>query len=336
MPPVLTIKAAGPGATIQDAGRFGLLRYGVTPAGPMDPLAFAAANRALGNPPAAAAIEIGLGAIALECDSPVTLAFAGGGFRWSLDDRALPSAARINLRPGETLRARMGSWGAWCYCAAPGGIDVPLVMGSRATHLRSALGGLDGRSLAVGDRLAVASSRPLDDGELARSWQTPDLSPLRVVLGPQEDHFTRDAIATFLGTTWTLSAAVDRMAYALHGPALAHARDYNIVSDGVALGAIQVAGDGKPLVLMADRQPTGGYPKIAHVARADIGRLAQRRPGETCRFVAVDVDTARRALLSSADAMDQVGHRLSPLRVTPAARLLAESNLIDGVTDGGE
>ena len=160
--------------------------------------------------------------------------------------------------------------------------------------------------------------------------------PLRVVLGPQDDHFTAAAIASFLAASWIVTTAADRMAYALDGPSLAHARDFNIVSDGVALGAIQVAGDGKPIVLMADRQPTGGYPKIAHVIRADIGRLAQLRPGQPCRFAAETVEAARRALDARDAALAEVPHHLSPLRRTPTADRLSISNLIGGVTDGCE
>ncbi len=332
----ITIGAVGPGATIQDAGRFSLLRFGVTPAGPMDPFALATANLALGNLPGTAAIEVGPGGITLTCDARLPVALAGGGFRWTRDDQALPAAARVTLRPGETLRAKAGTWGQWCYLAVPGGIDVPLVMGSRATHTRSRLGGLEGRALAHGDQLAplCSDAGDLDDVEIQAGWLKPTEASLRVVLGPQDDHFTAEAVASFLGARWCVAAAADRMAYALDGPPLAHARDFNIVSDGVALGAVQVAGDGKPLVLMADRQPTGGYPKIAHVRRADIGYLAQLRPGQSCRFAAETAEAARQALLALDATLADVSHRLVPLRRVPSAERLGTSNLIGGVTDG--
>ena len=336
--PAITLNAVGPGATIQDAGRFGLLRFGVTPAGPMDPFAFAAANLALGNQPGAAAIEVAPGGIALSCDMPLALAFVGGGFRWTRDDQALPSAARVTLRPGETLRAKAGSWGQWCYLALPGGIDVPLVMGSRATHTRSGLGGLGGRVLVPGDRLMPCggTAAVVDDAEIPAGWLKPTGAPLRVLLGPQDDHFTSEAVAAFLDTSWTLAAAADRMAYAFEGPVLQHARDFNIVSDGVALGAVQVAGNGKPLVLMADRQPTGGYAKIAHVCRADIGHLAQLRPGQSCRFISETAEKARRALIALDETLAGVPERLIPLRRAPSAERLGTSNLIGGVSDGAE
>ena len=334
----ITLGAVGLGATIQDAGRFGLLRFGVTPAGPMDPFALATANLALGNTSGAAAIEVGPGGIALTCDTRLSMAFAGGGFRWSRDDQALPPAARVTLRPGETLRTRAGTWGQWCYLAVPGGIDVPLVLGSRATHVRSKLGGLEGRALGPGDRLAPlgSSAGDLDDVEIQAGWLKSMEALLRVVLGPQDDHFTAEAVEAFLDARWSVTAQADRMAYALDGPRLEHARDFNILSDGVALGAVQVAGDGKPLVLMADRQPTGGYPKIAHVCRADIGLLAQLRPGQSCRFVAATAEAARQALIATDATLADVPRRLVSLRRKPSADRLRTSNLIDGVTDGGD
>ena len=330
--------AVGPGATIQDPGRFGLLRFGVTPAGPMDPYALATANSALDNAPDAAVVEIGPGGVTVGCDIDMPVAFAGGQFRWTRDNQALPPAARIVLRPGETLGAKSGASGQWCYLAVPGGIDVPLVMGSRATHARSRLGGFEGRFVAAGDRLPVAGGNAAvtDDVEIDAWWLRTDDAPIRVLLGPQDDHFTPAAVATFLAATWTVTAAADRMAYALAGPQIAHARDFNIVSDGVALGAIQVAGDGQPLVMMADRQPTGGYPKIAHVARADIGRMAQLRPGQTCLFAGVGLEAARQALLDLEATTKDVPAHLRPLRRQATSARLIDSNLIGGVTDGGD
>ena len=335
---VLTITAAGPGTTIQDAGRFGWLRYGVTPAGPMDWAALRTANLALGNEPGAAAIEVGPGGIAVAVPGPVSLAFAGGAFHWTLrserGEHRLPLAARVLLRPGETLRARPGSSGTFCYLAVPGGIDVPPVMGSRATHTRSALGGLDGRMLRAGDQLKLSGAAVLDDGIVEAPWLAASDAPMRVVLGPQDDHFSTEAIAKFLDAAWTLTGTADRMAYKLDGPAVPHARDFNIISDGIALGAVQIGGDGKPMVLMADRQPTGGYTKIAHVCRADIGRLAQLRPGETLRFGAVEVEAARQALIALEDQVAAQSPRLAPLRQVPTTERLLGANLISGVTDG--
>ncbi|MCX8253384.1 MAG: hypothetical protein OTI36_05315, partial [Beijerinckiaceae bacterium] len=201
-----------------------------------------------------------------------------------------------------------------------------------ATHTRSKLGGLEGRALQAGDRLAVAAVPPQDDVAIEAPWLARSDAPLGVVLGPQDDHFEADAVDAFLAATWTLTPQADRMAYKLDGPRIA-AKTHDIVSDGVALGAIQIAGDGQPMVLMADRQPTGGYAKIAHVARADIGRLAQLRPGESCRFARIDAEAARTTLLDLRAKFARTGDRLAPLRRVPSAASLMGENLVGGVTD---
>lgn len=333
----LRILRAGPGATIQDGGRRHFRRYGVTPAGPMDWAAFRTANLALGNAAEAAAIEIGLGGLAIGCvDAAVPLAFCGGGFSWARDGRKLRSAMRLTLQPGETLSAQPGGFGAFAYLAVAGGIATPPVLGSRATHTRAHLGGLEGRMLREGDPLPLAASSfaPQTEAEIAAPWLGKDDRPLRVILGPQQDYFTSEALSIFFGAEFRLTHTADRMAYKLEGPKIAHAHDFNIVSDGIALGAIQIAGDGQPLVLMADHQPTGGYPKLGHVARADICRLAQLRPDESCRFREIDVEAARAALLAFEDAIATTPAHLKPLRRSPSSEDLLRINLISGVVDG--
>ncbi len=337
--PTLRILRAGPSATIQDGGRFLYRRYGVTPAGPMDWVAFHTANLALGNAADAAAIEIALGGIELCCDeAALPLAFCGGAFQWLRNSKLLPCAMRLTLQPGETLSARPGPSGAFAYLAVAGAIATKPVLGSRATQTRAHLGGLDGRMLQAGDSLPVllSSQAPQADAEIAAPWLSRDDAPLRVVLGPQQEYFTEDALATFFSAEFCLTHEADRMAYRFDGPKIAHAHDFNIVSDGVALGAIQVAGDGNPLVLMADHQPTGGYPKLGHVARADLGRLAQMRPGETCRFAAIGVEAAREAWLQCEDAISETQRFLRPLRREPTNEDLLRINLSSGVIDVAE
>ncbi|MGH6800727.1 MAG: biotin-dependent carboxyltransferase family protein, partial [Methylocella sp.] len=316
----LRVLRAGPGATIQDGGRHGYLRYGVTPAGPMDWVAFRTANIVLGNDDRAAAIEVSVAGLEATTEgAPLALAFAGGAFLWWRGGELLPIAARLLLQPGEVLAARAGNYGAFAYLAVEGGFETPVMMGSRATHMRSAMGGIEGRMLLAGDVLPAASTRRLDganfEATIDAPWLARDPEPFRVVLGPQDDYFAPEILSTFLFSEFTLTPMADRMAYRLEGPEIAHARGYDIVSDGTARGAIQIAGDKKPLVLMADRQPTGGYPKLGHVARADIGRLAQMRPGETCCFRAASVAEARAALFARED--DEIATtvaRLRPLR----------------------
>jgi 5-oxoprolinase (ATP-hydrolysing) subunit C len=328
---------AGPGATIQDGGRHGYQRYGVTPAGPMDWVAFRTANSALGNG-CAAAIEVSTGGLEVICEgTPLAAAFAGGAFPWRRDGVLLPEAARILLQPGEVLAARAGESGAFAYLAVEGGFETPVTMGSRATHTRSAMGGIEGRMLRAGDVLPAASSERPDgtsfEATIDAPWLAREPGPFRVVLGPQDDYFTAETLGVFFAGQFTLTPEADRMAYRFDGPDVAHAGGYDIVSDGVALGAIQVAGDKKPLVLMADHQPTGGYPKLGHVASADISRLAQMRPGETSGFRAASVAEARAALLRLGDEIATTQQRLRPLRRELTSERLFEANLIDGVVD---
>lgn len=334
----LVVRAAGPGVTVQDGGRPGYLRVGVTAAGPMDPLAFATANRALGNPAGSAAIEVSLGGVELAAEGgPVQLAVAGGAFSVASDGRALPPAVMLPLEPGVALSIRAGVAGAWCYVAVAGRIDLAPVLGSLSTHTRSGLGGL-GRGLAPGDRLPIAEARRAAGpaAALDAPWLDRPGAVIRVLLGPQDDYFSADQVAAFLDGPWTVSGRSDRMAYLLTGPRLNHAKGFNIVSDGIAMGAIQVPGDGQPIVLMADRQPTGGYPKIATVIGADHGRLAQLRPGVQIRFAAVthaDAVAARRA--EQAALASGVSTRPLVRSNFPADYLLG-LNLIDGVTAGGD
>ncbi len=312
---VLRVLAAGPGVTLQDGGRHGYLRFGVTAAGPMDSLAFATANAAAGAESNATTIEVSLGGIEL----------AG---------RPLPSAA---LEPGQMLAIRPGAAGAWCYVAVAGRIRVPKMLGSTATHTRSGLGGISGRALAAGDLLPLAEPRTLEP-KLARidaPWLAREATAIRVVLGPQDDYFTKAAVAAFLAGPWTLSARSDRMAYLLEGERLAHAKGFNIVSDGIAFGAIQVPGDGKPVVLMADRQPTGGYPQIANVIGADLGKLAQLRPGAQISFAAVTIEEAVAARRAEAQTLKRPIVREPLVRTEFPSEFLLGLNLVDGMTADG-
>jgi biotin-dependent carboxylase-like uncharacterized protein len=332
---LLRIEAAGPGVTVQDAGRRGFLRYGVTPAGPMDADAFAAATMAA---VADAAIEVSLGGVSLAAEEgAIGLAIAGGGFDVRLDDRLLPSGCVFTLAPGARLVLRPGVAGAFAYVAPFGRFDLPPVLGSLAIHARSGLGGFAGRGLCAGDALRIAEPRPepAETLRLCAPWTSAAPARLRVLLGPQDDFFARETIELFLDATWRLSPRSDRMAYRLEGPRLISARCHDIVSDGLAFGAIQVPGEGAPLVLMADRQPTGGYPKIAHVIGADLPALAQKRPGEELRFAAVKWEEAVAARRARAELL-AAGVQLEPLAQELTSEFLLSRNLIDGATQGDD
>lgn len=332
----LRILSAGPGCTIQDSGRHGYLRYGVTGAGPMDPLAHAIANRALSNPAGAAAIEVSLGGIEVTSDDEtLALAFAGGDFAATLDGQPLPSVAIAVIEPSAKLKLRAGASGNWCYLAVAGGLNVPLVLGSASTHTRTQIGGLQGRALKAGD--TIRTGKPAYSAFFNAIIDAPMLDrppeTIRVLLGPQDDYFAPDEIEKFLAGPWQISARGDRMACFLEGPKLTHARGYNITSDGIAMGAIQVPGEGQPIVLMADRQSTGGYPKIATIIGPDLGRLAQARPGTSIRFRAI---SHKEAVAARAEEQTFLA---APIKVEPLIRtefsseFLLGLNLIDGYVD---
>lgn len=336
----LKILRAGPSCTIQDGGRTGYLRFGVTPAGPMDWIAFRTANLALGNDANAAAIEISPGGMDLVVEeAAVTVAFAGAEFQWKRNDVPLPPAALLTLQAGERISARTGPWGAWTYLAVAGGLDTPVVMGSRATHTRSQIGGFGGAMLKDGDVLGIAArghrneTHPAGDFAIIAPWLGRHIGPFRVLPGPQDDYFDEAGLSVFFNGDYALTTMADRMAYRFEGPKVPHAKGFNIVSDGVALGAIQIPGEGHPFILMADRQPTGGYPKIGHVIRVDIARLSQTRIGEKVRFVAVSAAEARKSLLALEDEIRTVSEHLRPMFSEATTQSLLSVNLISGVVD---
>lgn len=337
--PALFVERCGPLVTVQDAGRFGYQRFGVTPAGPMDPWAFRLANRLVGNDEHEAGLELGPGGLVLRAEAERTrLAFAGAERPVAIDGRPIPWWSAVGLVRGQCVEIGPALRGVWSYLAIAGGLATPLVMGSRATHTLTRLGGLEGRPLRAGDRLPLAE--PLAGGDrpdlvLAEPPREPE-GPIRVLLGPQEAWFGEAGIATFLGAAWRVSARSDRMGYRLEGPRIEHARSPNIVSDGIVMGAVQVPGSGQPIVLVADRQSTGGYPKIATVIGADIGRLAQVPAGGTVRFAAVRFEEALAARAEARTRLEAALARLVPLasegRLDPG--FLLSVNLVSGVTAG--
>ncbi len=291
MKPALRVLAPGMMTTLQDLGRRGYQSLGIPVSGALDAVALAAANALVGNPSRTGALEIVYHGptVAVEAES-ARFAFAGGataiealrGERASGATR-LPPLQSVRLRQGEVLRVGSLSGSAVGYLAVEGGFDVAPVLGSQSTYARAGLGGFAGRPLRAGDLLPLRQAHAKDRAE--SMFPALDLAPpqrIRVVLGPQDDHFTARGRRTFLESIYTVSPASDRMGMRLEGAALEHSDGFNIASDGTAPGSVQVPGDGLPIVLLADRQTTGGYPKIATVIAADLpalGRLARRQIG---------------------------------------------------------
>lgn len=284
----------GPQTTVQDLGRVGYLRYGIPPSGPMDPRSFVVANRLVGNPDGVAALECTLAGPRFTVGRPCAIAVTGADMPVTVNGAAAPAWTTLLLMGGDVVGLGAARAGVRAYVAFSGGIDVPPALGSRATYLRGALGGFDGRALRRGDRVRLGVARlprlrRVTPATLV-DWEGEPV--LRVVLGPQADRFTEDGVRAFLGSAYVMTPHSDRMGARLSGPRIAHARGHDIISDGVAAGAVQVPGDGQPIVLLADRQSTGGYTKIATMCSFDLGRVGQVKPGQRVRFSAVSVAEA--------------------------------------------
>ncbi|MBI4201431.1 MAG: biotin-dependent carboxyltransferase [Chloroflexi bacterium] len=304
---VIDVLEGGLLTTVQDLGRYGYQRYGVPVSGALDQFALRVANILVGNQEGDAGLEITMSGPRLRFLAEAVFANAGGDLDPRLDDRPLPMWRAVAVPEGSVLSFGGMRDGMRAYLAFAGGIDVPLVLGSRSTYTRSRLGGLEGRALKPGDRLASPGDGPLtraEGRELSRE-QVPAYGHshlLRVVLGPQDDAFTQEGTHTFCSSTYTVTPQSDRIGFRLQGPRIQHKKGADIVSDGIPFGAVQVAGDGMPIVLLADRGATGGYTKIATVASVDISRLAQAAPGDTVTFRSVTVAEAQEAL-SQQEAM---------------------------------
>ena len=301
---VLSVAWAGPHVTVQDAGRPGFQRFGVPASGPMDRLAFAAANLALGNSAGAAGIEVSPGGLVLDClKGAVGFAVAGGGFVVEHDGIRRGSWHVAVLRAGQRLAIRRGHWGNWACLAFAGRLDAPEWLGSRATHALSNLGG--GR-LEKGATILIEGAQTREDrqGPIPCPVIARPRALMRVVPGPQERFFDAAPLAAFGDGPWRLTETFDRMGTRLAGPTIRPSGPLDMLSEPVMRGSVQVAGDGVATVLMADHQTTGGYPRIATVLDCDLDTFAQLRAGDPVAFRAVTPGEAVAAARTRANAVE--------------------------------
>ena len=306
----LVVIDPGPLTTVQDLGRPGYQRLGIPTSGPLDRAALVLANRLVGNPDAAAGLELTLRGPRLEVRRECVVAVTGADMGFLVNGQAAPAWTAVRLRPGDVVAFRMVTAGCRAYLAVTGGLDVPPALGSRATYPRGRLGGLEGRPLQKGDGLPIgppAGGLDRVEGRTVRPARRPAYPAeidCRVILGPQDDRFTPEGIAAFLDGPYEVTPQADRMGYRLKGPLITHARGHDIISDGIPLGGIQVPGEGQPIVLLVDRQMTGGYTKIATVISVDIGRIGQTKPGHRVRFRRVTLAEGHAALREEARWLD--------------------------------
>jgi biotin-dependent carboxylase-like uncharacterized protein len=308
----LAITSIGPASSVQDGGRFGAQRYGLTPSGAMDRLGLAAANCLAGNALFAAAIEIGpYGAALTARGGPVRVGLSGAPRSADIAGRAVAWGTSVTIADGETLKLGMARGGSFSYLAIEGGIKGEPMFGSLAVNARAGLGSPFPRPLQAGDELEVATASTAPERRI--DLPPAAAGPVRVVLGPQNDEFGDEALSLFLGSEWKISATSDRMGYRLEGPVIRHLHGHNIVSDGTVHGSIQVPGNGQPIVLMPDRGTSGGYPKIATVISADFGRFAQIPAGSPFRFKAVSIQEAQAEARKFAGLLRTLPDRLASI-----------------------
>ncbi len=268
--------------TVQDAGRFGYQKYGISPCGALDQRSFRWANLLVGNDARAAALEVTVMGPVLRFTTPAVAAITGADMAPTLNDKPVGSYRAFRAKEGDVLKLNLRKTGCRAYIAFSGGLDVPEIMGSHSTYLRCSFGGLDGRALKAGDEIAFLPKTPPEDPEKrvvpAESFASQNVT-IRVIPGPEKASFTEKGYETFFGSEYTVTGQSDRQGLRLDGDVIEHVKDDNIISNGIAYGSIQVPGDGKPIVILADRQTTVGYTKIGTVISVDLPLLGQLVPG---------------------------------------------------------
>jgi antagonist of KipI len=299
--PYLHIIRAGLLTSVQDGGRWGYQEIGISVSGAMDLRAHRLANALVGNEPSAATLEITLRGPELEFDEDRIVALSGADFVVTIGDRLVASEGPFKVPQGARLRIGVRSRGTRAYLAIAGGIDVPPIFGSRSTHLPSRLGGFEGRALAAGDRLPLGPLPSVTRGRAAHASVLTlprGHARLRILPGPQHDRFAPEALDRLQSEPFTIQPASDRMGYRLDGPRIEQAVKTELISDPSPLGAVQIPASGQPILLMADRQTTGGYPKLAVVISADVGLAGQLGPGDTIAFALCTRQEALAALIA--------------------------------------
>ena len=302
-----TVLNPGVLTTVQDFGRIGYQQFGVSVSGAMDPRAMRFANLLVGNPENEAVLECTMLGPQLQFDETTIIAVTGGNLGPTLDGQPLKTYCAYKVNAGQTLRFAGLRSGCRAYIAFAGGLDIPEVMGSRSTYMKAKIGGFKGRKLEKGDAIGFRDPKSelfnLDKRNLTPECVPRDVYTLHVIMGPQDDMFTEEGIKTFLSETYTVTPEFDRMGCRFDGPEIAHKNGGDIISDGIAFGAVQVPSAGKPIVMLADRQTTGGYTKIANVMTADFRILAQLKAGDKVRFEKISVAAAQEALLAERGAL---------------------------------
>jgi len=331
----------GPMTLIQDRGRYGFQQLGVSVGGAVDIDSLDLGNKLVGNEQSAAVLEILLGGLDIEFARRTIFALTGANANATLD--GVPLAVNISYVAHAKSRLVLGmvNGGLRAYLAIDGGVNSPEILGSRSTHIASKIGGVEGRSLAVDDVLNIgdsissnASGLVLPEYKPESSSTDPQNLTVRVVLGPQDDEFSKIGVDAFLNSTYTVTDQSNRQGLRLDGPEIeSKSGRYDIVSDAVVNGSIQIPGDAKPIILLADRQTTGGYAKIATVATVDLPKLGQASPGARINFSAISVEESQKLLTDRTEHFDaaQIYKLADPISLGVNGEYISV-----GVADNGE
>ncbi|MEO6566506.1 MAG: biotin-dependent carboxyltransferase family protein [Casimicrobiaceae bacterium] len=331
---MMDIEVVKPGllSTLQDSGRYGYQRFGVVAGGAMDEWSHRVANVMVGNAEDEATLEITVQGPSLDFNGTTLIAIHGADLSPRIGEQAVPQGRPVLVRAGSRLEFGRRQSGFRAYLAVAGGYDVPPVMNSRSTYLRGAFGGLNGRAMRKGDRLPIgagdvdafpALARMLRESADAFAATPGALVPpiavgvpqtVRVIAGQQWEAFTGEAQAQFVDAEFRISPQSDRMGYRLDGPKLARRKAIEMISEAVSFGTVQVPPDGNPIVLMADRQTTGGYPKIAQVASVDLPLLAQMLPQQGLRFALISLAEAQSLYLARVQELGRLRQAIDQLK----------------------
>ncbi len=323
---MINVKKPGLLTTIQDLGRYGYQKYGVIVSGSMDPLAHKISNRLVGNNENEATLEITLMGPVLQFQETTLISICGGDLSPTIDGKPVPLRRSLLIKAGSVLKFGASRNGCRSYLAIAGGFNVPTVMNSKSTYVRAGIGGMNGRSLQEGDTLEAGPLKKeseniieyllpyLEDSDFTEiDWSISSefissyqqKQAIRVIPGTEYDLFSSESRENFINKPFKVSAQSDRMGYRLEGPSLHLEEAFNMISEAVVFGTIQVPSNGKPIILLADRQTTGGYPRIGYIASVDLPLIAQTKPGEELTFTMVTQEKAQELYI---DREKQLNH----------------------------
>lgn len=301
--------------TVQDMGRNGYQKSGFHVSGVMDKRSFMIANLLVDNPENEAVLEFTMIGPTLKFTSDTIISITGGDFCPKINGKEAPMYTAIYVHKDDVLEFQYAREGNWGYVAFSSRLDIPMMMGSRSTDTKCRIGGYHGRKMEKGDHIWFRAKRRYLSSFLSRSIPREhfeeQLVKIRVVMGPQDDYFAAEGIQTFLEEEYVVTSDCDRMGYRLDGPYIAHNdRGADIISDGIALGSVQVPSNGRPIVMLSDRQTTGGYTKIATIISVDIPKLVQCKEQTKIRFEKISVAKAQQLYMKELDEYDVIRRKI--------------------------